>query len=470
MDVALPRSMWRERPEGIRSLENWLICWILLPNLGYWLLWIVGGPPRPQAVLITGVVGILVHRAPFPVKFGAFLAAMVVSALFFVSALFNLSILSLVHALQFAAELNPTASIEYVVCAVAVAATIAAAWRQLRRSTILAEPTRFIFAVSITIIAASIDVAVAQGDRGSYKRTPEAGAPFTSAVERSGLERLATGERHVLVVMVEAMGQPTDPVLRRRLVDLWAPPEVRARYEVSSGETLFYGSTTNGEMRELCGRWAEYSEVMDADDPTCLPARLDARGYHSQAWHSFNGGFFDRYKWYPHIGFDEMRFSPELYRAGAERCPGVFPGACDRDVPRQIGAELRQAREPQFLYWLTVNTHLPVLRSRQLQTEDCAQFDRGLDDEFPMTCRLMQLFEQSGRALAREIAAPDFPPTDVLIVGDHIPPFFDRHHRNQFEPDRVPWILLRARGRSDEIRLAAAPEAQPRTTPSPPGS
>lgn len=457
MEIALPRASWRERPEGIRSLENWLICWILLPNLGYWLLWIVGGPPRPQAILITGFVGLLVHRAPFAVKFGAFLLAMLVSALFFISALFNLSILSLVHALQFAAELNPSASIEYLVCAVAVIATVAAGWRQLRRSTRLAEPTRFVAAAAITIIVASADVAMAYGDRGSYKRTPEAGAPFTSAVNGSGLERLATGERHVLLVMVEAMGQPTDPAVRRRLVDLWATPEVRARYEVFSGETLFYGSTTNGEMRELCGRWAEYEEVMERNDPTCLPARLRERGYHTQAWHSFNGGFFDRYLWYPHIGFDEMRFSPELYRAGAERCPGVFPGACDRDVPGQIGATLRQARQPQFLYWLTVNSHLPVLRSEQLQTEDCAEFDAALDAEFPMTCRLLQLFGQSGRALADEIGAPDFPATDILIVGDHIPPFFDRHHRTQFEPDRVPWILLRPRQPPATPRLATAP-------------
>mgnify|MGYP006195709807 CR=1 FL=1 len=53
---------------------------------------------------------------------------------------------------------------------------------------------------------------------------------FTSAVQRSGLQDLATGERHVLLVMVEAMGQPVDPALRSRLVNLWATPEVRARY------------------------------------------------------------------------------------------------------------------------------------------------------------------------------------------------------------------------------------------------
>jgi len=456
MDIALPRSMWRDRPEGIRSLENWLLCWIVLPNLGYWLLLIVGGPPRPQAVLLTGLVGILVHRAPFAVKLGAFLAAMVVSAMFFISALFNLSILSLIHALQFATELKPAASIEYLVCATALLATLVLAWWRLRLPTRLVEPTRIVFAATITILVAAMDMAMAKDTIGTYERTPEAGAPFTSAVERSGLERLATGGQHVLVVMVEAMGQPTDPAVRRRLIDLWAPPEVRARYDVSAGETLFYGSTTNGEMRELCGRWAEYSEVMEEQDPTCLPARLAAQGYHSQAWHSFNGGFFDRSHWYPNIGFDEMRFSPELYEAGAERCPGVFPGACDRDVPRQIGAALKEASQPQFLYWLTVNSHLPVLRSRQLQTEDCGGFDRTLDREFPMTCRLLQLFDQSGQALAREIVAADFPATAILIVGDHIPPFFDRHHRTQFEPDRVPWILLRPREHAADLQLVSA--------------
>jgi hypothetical protein len=62
-----------------------------------------------------------------------------------------------------------------------------------------------------------------------------------------------------------------------------------------------------------------------------------------------------------------------------------------------------------------------------------------------MTCRLMQLLADAGRSLAAEISAPDFPATDILIVGDHIPPFFERKNREQFEPDRVGWILLRAK-------------------------
>jgi hypothetical protein len=445
MQVALLRSAWDNRPATFRSFENWLLCWLLLPNAAYWLLWMIGAPPRALEILLIGAVGLLVNRAPFPVKFAAFLAIVAFSAAFFVSSLFNLSVVSVLYSLEFASELSPSASIEYLFCGIAVAATVAAAWYLLGRSTELKLPTRYAAAAALTVLFAWTDVQMSSGATGSYSRVPEAGAPFTSAVGKSGFARLATGERHLLLVMVEAMGQPTDPALRQRLVDLWATPEVRARYDVSTGDSLFYGSTTSGEMRELCGRWGDYHELLDRRgiDGNCLPAKLAASGYDTQAWHSFKGSFFARTRWYPTIGFEQTRWGPDLVRNGAQRCPGVFVGACDRDVPRQIAAELKAADRPQFLYWLTVNSHLPVLEDKRLRTDDCRGFDARLASEHRMTCRLMQLFQDTGRALAAEIVRPDFPATDILIVGDHLPPFFERKNREQFAPDRVGWILLR---------------------------
>ena len=44
---------------------------------------------------------------------------------------------------------------------------------------------------------------------------------------------------------------------------------------------------------------------------------------------------------------------------------------------------------------------------------------------------------------AAEITAKDFPEADILIVGDHMPPYFDRYHRSQFDPENVPWIYLK---------------------------
>lgn len=453
MELALPRTAWKQRSESMRSLENWLLCWIFLPNVSFWLLSIIGGPPRGFEVLLTGAIGVMVHRAPYPLKLAGFCLAMAYSVLSFISSLFNLSILSLVQSLEFLTEMKPSASPEYLIGAAALAGTVAVASRQLRRSTAL-PPQRLVLVMALTFIAAWADVQMSKADRGTYSRIAAPDAPFASAVGESGLDRLATGDRHVLMIMVEAMGTPTDPAIRRKLVDIWARPQVRDRYDVTTGNSPFYGSTTSGEMRELCGRWDDYRELIEKMDSSCLPARLAAKGYRSQAWHSFSGSMFDRNLWYPNVGFQEMRFGERLMADGAEICPGVFPGACDRDVPRAIGATLKQAGQPQFLYWLTVNSHLPVLKNKRLQTLDCSRFDTALDAAYPMTCRLLQLFDQTGSALAREISAADFPDTDILIVGDHLPPFFDRYHREQFEPDQVPWILLRRKPGPSQPRTA----------------
>lgn len=458
MQVAAAERLQWGRVAVPRSLFNWALCWILLPNASFWLLWVVGGPPRTLETLVVGLVGIVVHRAPFGVKFAAFLGAIIYSVLNFTSSLFNLGIASLIYSLELATELKPAASVEYLVCGAALILTLAVGWRLLRLPTELVRPLRFAGAMILTIAAASLDYSMSLGSLGSYKRVAAPGALFTSAAHASGIEGLATGNRHILMVMVEAMGLPQDPAIRQELVNIWARPEVRARYEVVTGDTLFYGSTTGGEMRELCGHWGDYFEVLDRKDARCLPARLAAKGYGTQGWHSFTGKFFERNRWYPNIGFREMRFGDRIVKDGASVCPGVFAGACDRDVPVQIAAALKHASRPQFLYWLTVNSHLPVVRNEVLQTMDCARFDAALNDRYPMICRLFSLYDQTGSALAKEVTAADFPDTDILIVGDHIPPFFDRRHRQAFAPDRVPWILLKRKAEAP-ARLTSAKAA-----------
>ena len=49
------------------------------------------------------------------------------------------------------------------------------------------------------------------------------------------------------------------------------------------------------------------------------------------------------------------------------------------------------------------------------------------------------------KALVKEIVAPDFPATDILIVGDHMPPYLYRKSRLQFSSEHVPWLLLKWR-------------------------
>lgn len=427
------------------SLCNWLLCWIILPNIAFCAIWVVGGPPRQLEILVTGVVGLLVRKASFPMKLAAFLAALSFSILNFISALFNLSIASLIASIGFLVELRPGASIEYLVLAALILVTLVVAWRFLRRSTDFVAPAQLACAVALIMSMAATDYWMSQGNRGAYKRIAPAGAPFSSAVDQAGFAALADSNHHLLIVIVEAMGLPHDPQLRAKLLQRWQQPDIRARYEVTDGSTTFFGSTTNGEVRELCGRWGDYPDLVGRRDSRCLPARLAAKGYQTTALHSFEGSFFDRTRWYPNIGFQSLWFRDRLVDEGAAGCPGVFPGACDRDVPRIIGNKLKQAKQKQFVYWLTVNTHLPVPVDTALRTDQCARFDPALAGSHPMVCRLFSLWGEVDEGLARLLTDPSLPPTDVLIVGDHAPPFFDREERSQFAPDRVPWILLRSR-------------------------
>jgi hypothetical protein len=245
--------------------------------------------------------------------------------------------------------------------------------------------------------------------------------------------------------VVEAMGQPRDAALRGEFDKIWMRPELTSRFEISHGETAFFGSTTSGEMRELCQRWGNYPEIT-APDPRCLPAKLAKRGYRTSSYHAFYPTFFDRERWYPLIGFQHMHFGQELMNEGAGYCPNVFPGACDRDVPGIIARDLAKAQGPQFVYWLTLNSHLPIVENRALGTEHCHRLGHGLDSDFPMICRLFSIWGSTADALVKVVDRPDFPPTHILIVGDHMPPFTHQKSRLQFDPEHVPWVLLRYKG------------------------
>lgn len=430
-------------PERAR-LSRWLACWVALPNLGFCLLWAVGTPPRYPAILIVALVGLLVRRRGPGLAIPAFLAALGYAVLSFVAATFNLAPSEVAASIRFLASMAPAESGQYLLGGAAVAVTGGVGVALLRRSTAFASSASLGVAAGAVALLALADFGVTYGARGSYNRIAPAGAPFGSAVERSGFGASAD-RRHLILVMVESMGQPLDADLQARLHRRWRQPDVAARYSVTTGTTPYYASTTSGELRELCGRWGEYQPLIAKVDPGCLPARLAAAGYRTTAMHSFAGGYFDRTRWYPNIGFQQARFGPELLANGAKPCPGVFPGACDRDVPRLIERQLADAERPHFIYWLTVNSHLPVIADARLNTQDCARFDAALAESAPDVCRLFRLFADVDKALAETLLRDDFPAADILIVGDHMPPYFTRASRSRFDHERVPWVLLRRR-------------------------
>ena len=442
---------WQRADPQLAAFLNWLACWVVLPNLPFLPITLMGGPPRLYDYLACGIVGLIARRLPYPLRVLIFLGLIAYLVIGFIASMFNMGIGMIMSVALLVFDMSPATSPEYVLGAGLLVVVCTLALWLLRQPATFERPRYLALAVGITLALAGADYAISRDTIGSYSRLAPAGAPFTSAVEQSGIAALADGRTHVMVVMVEAMGQPADPALRRQLDAIWARPELAALFDVTRGETPFYGSTTSGEIRELCHRWGNYAEITTAQ-PGCLPAQLAARGYGTTAIHGFQANFFERDRWYPLLGFENSIFGADLLRAGASLCPNVFPGPCDREIPATIAERLQQAQTPQFVYWLTLNSHLPIVENAELRTQNCDQLGAEMDSGFPMICRLFSIWDDTAASLAQAVSQPDFPPTHILIVGDHMPPFTHQASRLQFDAENVPWILLRYKG-SDERAL-----------------
>ena len=430
--------------DGLARFLNWTICWIILPNLPFLPIMLAGGPMRATEIAFGAIFGLIAGHLRYGLRLAAFVLLLLYMVLTFIAAMFNMHISMILSVIGLVLDIRPAASPEYLVGAGLVALSLGLAARRLRRPGDLREVKWVIAAAALTVALSSADYVHAADTATAYNRLIPDDAPFSSATVQTDFAKLADGKAHVMVVIVEAMGLPTDPRLRARLDAIWTRPELARRFDISQGRTAFYNSTTKGEIRELCQRWGDYPEI-DAPQPDCLPAKLAAQGYGTHAFHGFSSQFFDRKSWYPRIGFQQLHFRDAIEAQGAGHCPNVFPGACDRDIPRLIGRELTAAQGPQFVYWLTLNSHLPVVANAALRTENCRQLGTALDSDYPQVCRLFSLWDDVAEGIARMADRADFPPTHILIVGDHMPPFTQQSSRMMFDPAHVPWILLRYR-------------------------
>lgn len=290
------------------------------------------------------------------------------------------------------------------------------------------------------------------------------GAPISghagveSALARAMSEVEPGTQPNVVLVLTESWGLAVDKPINAAEVAPYMTPQIEQAYRVETGTVKFYGSTTSGETRELCGdavgRWGDSDGARRY--ASCWPAQFDRRGYATVAVHGFTPTMYDRESWYPEFGFSEQDFLPTLQSDGARMCNGAFPGVCDTDVAKWIGNRLEHepAGRPAFVHWVTLNSHLPVAEVTGLEADTnchsagiddhgslCAWFNRVLDVHKGVA-------EMAERALVR--------PTVFVIVGDHAPPFLRPQTRNRFSQSEVPWVILMPRSTAVPRSLAAA--------------
>ena len=223
-------------------------------------------------------------------------------------------------------------------------------------------------------------------------------------------------------------------------------PDLRVRYEVLQGTIPFSGFTVVGESRKLCGKLGTHVLYASKEElRQCLPNRFIALGYHTVAVHGMDGHMFRRLTWYSNVGFQEQWFRDQFRQQGLPDCAGAFNGTCDAAIADWIGRRLEtKGPSPNLMYWMTLNSHLPVIVPSPLPAGASCSLTPFLTQQASL-CSWYQLVRNVHESVSRLAMSKLARPTIFVIVGDHAPPFSNPEVRDQFSGAVVPYVILLSR-------------------------
>jgi phosphoglycerol transferase MdoB-like AlkP superfamily enzyme len=417
---------------------------VLLPNVLslVTLLFDIGLPPRSSAIPLYVAAALCARLLPFPLVVAAFLAALAYDLVSTVALLFGLAPSEIVVALRHAGIVRIYASPLYLSLLGAITVTTAAALALLHHRQALRQAS-LIPVIAAALGVAVVDLAVHASPHYHFGSLMGHGKQVQSASEASGFTQAVASGRNVILIVVEGMGKLVDPTKRAAIAEPLAGSAVTARYRVMEGSVEYFGSTTAAEMREFCATRDAYSTLTAESGTKCLPARLRRAGYETIAIHGFSGGMFERASWYPLVGFDRSLFAEDLFVKSDSLCGSVFRGMCDSRMEPQLTRQLHDAGKPVFLYWLTLNTHVPV-NPGDVKTSylGCGRIDNSAERD---VCLMAELWRDVFATVAHIATDPSLASAEILIVGDHAPPLWSMRGRRMFEPGQVAWYRLTPR-------------------------
>lgn len=241
----------------------------------------------------------------------------------------------------------------------------------------------------------------------------------------------------ILFVIAESWGMSKSPlVIQQQIAALIASAHVHA---LKLGSIDAVGTTAAGELRELCGRIPtrlNFRQMTEEAVGECLPAKLAKQGYRTIAMHAAFGAMYRRTHWYPVVGFDDLVFRETLPFEGTQ-CYS-FPGYCDRHLLDVVRKKLDN--EKVFLYWLSLNSHIPYDRRDVANYREVICRKAFGDVYSDQLCGYQNLHVQFFEGLARLAEEESLKGVEVVVVGDHAPIFNDSASRARFEQNKVPML------------------------------
>jgi hypothetical protein len=414
-------------------------------------------PPRTISIMAYAMLAICARRIPFALTVILFAGILAFDLVWTIAVSFGLAPSELLTALDHAQHVHVFQSPLYgALIGVLVATSAATLWLLHRREALLRANIVAMFAAAL--VFAGVDFVTNVSPHYQFGTFLGRNVPIESAASKSGFNAVAgTSGRNVILVMVEGLGYLGEPTARRQVDSPLFDPRITDKYRVAAGSVTYYGSTTAGEMRELCDTREPYKEFTKTNGTSCLPARLRTGGYATMAVHAFHHSMFERNEWYSVIGFDKEVFGEELLKVTHRLCGNAFRGVCDADLPPIIVREAAFSKKPKFIYWLTLNTHIPVAPGQAFANFGCRK-DAGIFRHVHV-CEMAELWHDVFAAVSKLALDPSIGPAEILIVGDHSPPLWSRHARAQFEPGLVAWYRLTPREDAIAVNRSQKPTA-----------
>lgn len=264
-------------------------------------------------------------------------------------------------------------------------------------------------------------------------------------------DKLKTGDiknyDNVILIVVESLGLAKDHDLQKMLSDVFLDKKIQDNYEVISRNIPFFGSTTPAEFRELCGKKfnANYPKSTDKDKLLgCLPSLFSKNEFSTYGIHNSNHYFYHRSMWYDNLGFDNIIFAEEMEsHYGLQTIYGPpFPGVRENEVFDVVLKDILKKPERKFLYFLTIESHIPVFSdmnrngfSKIAGDNPILKNDKQIRGMYEMYYNIFYHVSK----LAKEMSGKK---NIFIIVGDHKPPFTVNEESELFDDTNVPFFVL----------------------------
>jgi hypothetical protein len=246
------------------------------------------------------------------------------------------------------------------------------------------------------------------------------------------------------LILVESWGLITNKDLQREVQQPLYDLNKANQYTIKEGTTPYKYLTQAGEFRELTGYVFHYYQVKDSwVKENSLLIKKQQQGFHVVGIHGNTGRFYRRQMLWPVLGVQEMYFSEDFAKQSMPLCGSdIFKGVCDTAINTWLLNTMnRQPERKEFYYWVTLNTHLPLV---EIHDEAYRQFaekwkPQGITENILQIAYQQQLLFKD---LADKLSKPGAPQVHVLLVGDHAPPFIDPADRKLYNGELVPFVEL----------------------------